>query len=97
MEPSPARPLIPRSGDVAGRIVETVTPPNVPLREGGSSMPNERLRATLLDSDYDERSLADALSLDPKSVQRWVTRDVIPRRATAHRAARLLGVSAPWL
>jgi hypothetical protein len=26
-------------------------------------MPNERLRATLLDSDYDERSLADALSL----------------------------------
>lgn len=39
-------------------------------------MPNERLRATLLGSEYNERSLADALSLDPKSVQRWITRDV---------------------
>lgn len=60
-------------------------------------MPNGRLRATLLDSDYDERSLADALGLDPKSIQRWVTRDVTPRRVTAHRAARLLGVSPSWL
>ena len=60
-------------------------------------MPNDRLRTTLLDSDHDERSLADALGLDPKSIQRWVTRGITPRRVTAHRAARLLGVSASWL
>lgn len=39
-------------------------------------MPNERLRATLLESGYDERTLADELGLDHKSVQRWITRDV---------------------
>ncbi|MEV6071462.1 helix-turn-helix domain-containing protein [Nocardia sp. NPDC052001] len=60
-------------------------------------MPNERLRATLLDSDYDERSLATELGLDPKSVQRWITREVTPRRSTALRAARVLGVSHLWL
>jgi transcriptional regulator with XRE-family HTH domain len=60
-------------------------------------MPNERLRSTLLESDYDERALADELGLDPKSVQRWVTRDITPRRTTAHRAAKLLGVPSSWL
>ena len=60
-------------------------------------MSNERLRATLLESDYDQRSLADELGLDHKSVQRWITRDITPRRSTAHRAAKLLGVSPAWL
>ena len=60
-------------------------------------MPNERLRTTLLESGYNERSLADELGLDPKSVQRWITRDVTPRRSTAHRAAKLLGAAASWL
>ena len=60
-------------------------------------MPNERLRATLLENDYDQRSLADELGLDHKSVQRWITRDITPRRSTAHRAAKLLGVSPSWL
>jgi transcriptional regulator with XRE-family HTH domain len=60
-------------------------------------MPNERLRATLIESDYDPRSLADELGLDHKSVQRWITRDITPRRTTAHRAAKLLGVSPAWL
>jgi len=30
-------------------------------------------------------------------VQRWITRDITPRRTTAHRAAKLLGVPASWL
>src|ERR1700690_1396854 len=64
---------------------------------GGGWMPNERLRATLIDSEYGERSLAEELGLDPKSVQRWITRDITPRRAAAHRAAKLLGVPAAWL
>lgn len=60
-------------------------------------MPNERLRSTLLASEYSERALAAELGLDPKSVQRWITRDVTPRRSTAHRAAQLLGVPASSL
>jgi hypothetical protein len=60
-------------------------------------MPNDRLRVTLLDSGHDEKSLAGELGLDPKSVQRWVTRGVTPRRSTAHRAARILGMPAAWL
>lgn len=60
-------------------------------------MANERLRSTLADSEYDERSLADELGLDPKSVQRWITRGVTPRRTAAQRAAKLLGVPASWL
>jgi transcriptional regulator with XRE-family HTH domain len=60
-------------------------------------MANERLRSTLLESEYDEDSLAREIGLDPKSVQRWITRDVTPRRTTAQRAAKLLGVPATWL
>jgi len=60
-------------------------------------MANERLRVTLLESEYDERSLAAELGLDHKSVQRWITRDVTPRRNAAHRAAKVLGVSPSWL
>lgn len=60
-------------------------------------MANDRLRATLMESDYDERSLADDLGLDHKSVQRWITRDITPRRNTTYRAAKLLGVSPAWL
>lgn len=60
-------------------------------------MANERLRKTLADSDYDERTLAEELGLDPKSVQRWITREVTPRRTMAHRAAKLLSAPAGWL
>jgi phosphatidylserine/phosphatidylglycerophosphate/cardiolipin synthase-like enzyme len=60
-------------------------------------MPNERLRTTLANSDHDARSLADELGLDHKSVQRWITKDVTPRRSTANRAGKILGVSPAWL
>jgi transcriptional regulator with XRE-family HTH domain len=60
-------------------------------------MANERLRSTLMESEYDENSLAREIGLDPKSVQRWITRDVTPRRSAAQRAAKLLGVPTSWL
>ncbi len=60
-------------------------------------MANERLRATLAKSGYTEAALAEELGLDPKSVQRWITRDRTPRRSTAYRAAKLLNASASWL
>src|SRR5260370_41160886 len=89
---------IPRYRGVAGRNMRRPTSPNVPHRRPeADQMPNERLRATLAESEYDERSMADELGLDQKSVQRWITRNVTPRRTTAHRAAKLLGVPAPWL
>lgn len=62
-----------------------------------NSQPNERLRVTLDDAGYTVHGLADRLSLDPKSVQRWVTKGVVPRRATARRAAELLGASSGFL
>ncbi|HEX4830322.1 MAG TPA: XRE family transcriptional regulator [Trebonia sp.] len=41
--------------------------------------------------------MADELGLDPKSVHRWITRDITPRRNAAQRAAKLPGVSPAWL
>ncbi|GAA3254455.1 XRE family transcriptional regulator [Nonomuraea helvata] len=60
-------------------------------------MANDRLRTTLAASGYTEGALASELGLDSKSVQRWVTRDITPRRSTAYAAAKLLGVAASWL
>lgn len=60
-------------------------------------MPNERFRATLAESGYDYDTLARELGVDPKTVERWVTRSVTPRRVAAQRAARLLGVAPSWL
>lgn len=67
---------------------------NVP---GRWVMPNERLRSTLASSQYTEEDLAEDLGRDPKSVQRWLTKDRTPHRRTAYRAAKLLDVPASWL
>jgi len=60
-------------------------------------MPNERLRATLAESGYGSDSLARELGVDPKTAERWITRSITPRRVTAQRVARLLGVAPSWL
>lgn len=60
-------------------------------------MGNDRLRGTLRTSGYSEADLADELGVDPKTVQRWVSRGRTPHPKTATRAAKLLGVPAPWL
>ena len=60
-------------------------------------MGNDRLRSTLRASGYSEQGLAEELGVDPKTVQRWATRGRTPHRGTATRAAKLLGVPAPWL
>lgn len=41
--------------------------------------------------------LAATVGLDPKSVQRWITKDVTPRRSAARKAAEALGVSVSFL
>ncbi len=60
-------------------------------------MPNGRLRATLHANGYTDESFADELGVNPKTVQRWVTHDRTPHRATAYKAAKLLDVPSTWL
>lgn len=58
---------------------------------------NERLSSTLHATGYSSGTLADELGVDPKTIQRWVTRGRVPHRSTALRAAKLLNVPANWL
>jgi transcriptional regulator with XRE-family HTH domain len=52
-------------------------------------MTNERLRAALLQSGQTENTLADALGVDPKTVERWIGGRV-PYRRTRYQLAQLL-------
>jgi transcriptional regulator with XRE-family HTH domain len=58
---------------------------------------NGRLGSTLRSTGFSGGQLADELGVDPKTVQRWVTMGRTPHRSTALRAAKVLGVPAPWL
>ncbi|MGL5811624.1 MAG: helix-turn-helix transcriptional regulator [Nocardioides sp.] len=60
-------------------------------------MANDRLRTTLRANGYTEAGFAEEIGVDPKTVQRWITRSRCPHRNTAVRAARLLNVPATWL
>ncbi|WP_380169098.1 helix-turn-helix domain-containing protein [Jannaschia sp. R86511] len=60
-------------------------------------MVNERLRATLRANGVTEAGLAARLAVDPKTVQRWVTKGRTPHRVTALNAAAFLGVASSWL
>jgi transcriptional regulator with XRE-family HTH domain len=60
-------------------------------------MVNTRLRATLRANGCTEADLANELGVDAKTVQRWVTQDRTPRRATAYKVAKLLEVPQSWL
>ena len=60
-------------------------------------MPNDRLRTTMRSAGFSLAQLAEEIGVDPKTVQRWVTRDRIPHRQTATRTAKILGVPATWL
>ena len=58
-------------------------------------MPNERLRALLLERGQTPDKLADAVSVDPKTVERWVTKGRTPYRAHRYAVAAFLGVPMP--
>ncbi|MGW4273791.1 XRE family transcriptional regulator [Streptomyces seoulensis] len=61
-------------------------------------MPNERLRAVMAAGGWTYEALAAKTEVDPKSVERWVNLNRVPRRTTALRAAEILGedVHALW-
>ncbi|GAA0581203.1 helix-turn-helix transcriptional regulator [Streptomyces crystallinus] len=61
-------------------------------------MPNERLRAVMTSGGWTHADLGRVTGVDPKSVERWVNLGRVPRRATALKAAEVLGedVHALW-
>jgi transcriptional regulator with XRE-family HTH domain len=60
-------------------------------------MPNERLRAALLERGMTPAKLAAALDVDPKTVERWITSNREPYRKHRYAVAALLGVDEAFL
>lgn len=60
-------------------------------------MANERLRAALARDRWTVSGFADALSVDHKTVERWITKDRTPHRTTVIAAARLLSEDPAYL
>lgn len=60
-------------------------------------MPNHRLRSALAAHDMTTAGLAAAVGVDPKSVERWLTQDRLPRPGTRARVATALGHAETYL
>lgn len=60
-------------------------------------MPNERLRALLLERGETPEKLADALEVDAKTVERWITRGRIPYRRHRYSVAAHFGVEEAYI
>ncbi|MFF4238416.1 helix-turn-helix domain-containing protein [Actinomadura geliboluensis] len=60
-------------------------------------MPNERLRAALLQRGMTLAALAEAIEVDPKTVERWITQDRTPYRRHRYAVASRLGVDETYL
>jgi transcriptional regulator with XRE-family HTH domain len=55
-------------------------------------MPNERLRALLLERGETPAKLAEAVQVDAKTVERWITKGRTPYRAHRYAVAAFLSV-----
>ena len=60
-------------------------------------MPNERLRALLLERGETPDKLAEAVEVDPKTVERWITRGARPYRAHRYAVAAFFGVDESYI
>ncbi|MFD0851176.1 helix-turn-helix domain-containing protein [Actinomadura adrarensis] len=60
-------------------------------------MPNERLRAALLQRGMSVAALAEAIDVDPKTVERWITKDRTPYRRHRYAVASQLGLDETYL
>ena len=60
-------------------------------------MANERLRATISAKGQTLQTLADHVGIDPKSVERWISKDRTPHRNHRWKAATFLGVDEVYL
>ncbi|KGN40825.1 helix-turn-helix domain-containing protein [Knoellia aerolata] len=54
-------------------------------------MSNERLRSAIVESGMSLAEFGDAVGVDPKTVERWITRDRVPHRAHRLKSAGVLG------
>jgi transcriptional regulator with XRE-family HTH domain len=53
---------------------------------------NERLRQAIIDADLSLDDLAAEIGIDPKTVERWITRGRVPHPGNRAKAARVLGL-----
>lgn len=60
-------------------------------------MANDRLREALLTAGLSYEALAEAVDVDPKTAERWVTKSRPPYRKTRNRVAALVGESETYL
>lgn len=60
-------------------------------------MPNERLRAAMVDAGLTVTVLAELVGVDSKTVERWVSPGRTPHPGNCYDVAKALGVSAAWL
>jgi transcriptional regulator with XRE-family HTH domain len=60
-------------------------------------MANERLRAALLQKGMTPAALAEAIKVDPKTVERWITSGREPYRRHRYTVATMLGVDEAFL
>ena len=54
-------------------------------------MTNERLRAAITSAGLNLQTFSDRVGVDPKTVERWITKDRTPHRTHRIAAAAILG------
>jgi transcriptional regulator with XRE-family HTH domain len=60
-------------------------------------MPNERLRALLLERGETPDKLAEAVHVDPKTIERWITKGRTPYRSHRYAVAAFFGVDESYI
>jgi transcriptional regulator with XRE-family HTH domain len=60
-------------------------------------MPNERLRALLLERRETPGTLAEAVQVDAKTVERWITKGRVPYRSHRYAVAAFFGVDESYI
>jgi hypothetical protein len=60
-------------------------------------MPNERLRALLLERRINTANLAEAVQVDPKTIERWIVAGRVPYRRHRYAVAAFFGVDESYI
>lgn len=93
--PTLAGTLVPHSEDANWPRWALITSPKVPTVRDMSR--NERLRAALDTAGWTNAMLAEKIGVDPKTVERWITRGRTPHQAHRRQVVNLLGVQETYL
>lgn len=60
-------------------------------------MTNERLRAAITEAGLSMQEFGEQVGVDPKTVERWITKDRVPHRTHRMSAAQILGKTDVYL